>query len=71
MNVNKSLGGDIQYASPLIGILFAPRPASPTYCQVPSNPIIQLPLNLRYKICEMKYILETNAVWKITLILEV
>lgn len=68
MKVSRSWGGDIQYANPLIGTL---APPLPVYCQVPNSPIIQLPLYFRYKTCDMTYILETSAVWKITLIFEV
>lgn len=69
--MSKSLGGEIQYANPLTGMLPPPLPGSPTSCHVPSKPIMKFPLNLLYKTCEMKYMLETKAVWKITLIFEV
>lgn len=71
MKVIRSLGGDIQYARPLIGTLPPPRPGYPTYCQVPNNPIKKFPLNLLYRTCEIKYIFDTKAVWNITLIFDV
>lgn len=73
IKVVKSLGGEIQYARPLIGTLPAPALGSepPTSCQVPSNPIIKLPLNLRYNICDKKYMFDTKAVWNITLMFDV